>query len=96
MINIDEISAKALEKLKKENQNNIARKDYKSRGWNFIECTLCGAKHNAGRAQNGAGESYVSGEKAEWWAKHTGVPQDRYAITLEKEDIPNLCPFIKS
>lgn len=77
-------------------EKEAARKDYKTTGgWNIIECTLCGAKHNAGRAQNDAGQTYVNAEKAEWWAKHTGVPQDRYAITLQKEDVPQLCPYIQ-
>lgn len=76
--------------------SDSARIEYTKRGWSYIECSLCGAKHEAGRAHNGAGQAYVNAEKEEWWAKHTGVPQTRYAYTLDEEDIPELCPYAQN
>jgi len=73
---------------------NGGRKEYVAGGWQFIECTKCGARFNAGRPGNCAGGSYCSALKEEWWAKHVGISQDRYALKLSKEDTPELCPSI--
>lgn len=69
-------------------------KEYTAGGYRFIECSLCGARFNAGRGGNSAGMRWVAALKAEWWAKHTGIPQDRYALKLCEEDIPQLCPHL--
>jgi len=71
-----------------------ARKEYAAGGYRFIQCTKCGAKFNAGRAGNLAGINWANGLKEEWWAKHTGIPQTRYALQLCGKDIPLLCPNI--
>lgn len=68
------------------------RKDYTSGGCYFIECSLCGERFNAGKGPtNSTGMRWREGFKAEWWAKHTGIPQDRYAIKLHVSEIPELC-----
>lgn len=73
---------------------DIAKKEYTAGGYRFIECALCGARFNAGRPGNSAGVRWSNGYKAEWWAKHTGIPQHEYALELCKEDIPQLCPHV--
>jgi hypothetical protein len=78
------------------NSNDDAREEYTAGGYRFIRCKKCGAKFNAGRPGNGAGIRWCNGLKEEWWAKHTGAVQDQYAITLCKEDVPEMCPSLIS
>ena len=47
-----------------------ARKDYTVAGYRFVECTLCGARHNAGRVGNSTDSRYARVYKDEWWEKH--------------------------
>ncbi len=67
------------------------RKDYVAGGYQFIECSACGLRFNAGRPGNSAGFRWSNALKAEWWAKHTGVPQTEHCLKLCEEDIPGLC-----
>ena len=71
-----------------------AKREYIAGGYRFIECSLCGARFNAGRAQNYADIRWMNALKAKWWAKHTGIPQHEYAVKLRDKDIPKLCPHI--
>jgi len=73
--------------------NEKYRKDYIKGRCEFVECTLCGQRFNAGRVgTEGMGPVWNHSLKNEWWAKHTG--QESHEVFHVLNDV-ELCPMLK-